>query len=59
MDEWDDAQYLALVSDTAGTCCLAQSAEGYVCSEEPHHDGWHRAATDDGEVFDVWPQKED
>ena len=57
MTEWDDDQYLALVSETADTCCLARSPDGYVCSEEPGHDGWHRAGDGD-EVIDVWPPTE-
>jgi hypothetical protein len=61
MNEWDDDQYLALVSETADTCCLARSPDGYVCSEEPGHDGWHRAELEDNgvaEIIDVWPPKE-
>lgn len=58
MDEWGDDQYLALAGEVADTCCLARSPEGYVCSEEPNHEGWHRAETEDGEVFDVWPPED-
>uniref|UniRef100_A0AAU8GL55 Uncharacterized protein n=1 Tax=Mycobacterium phage Farewell TaxID=3158893 RepID=A0AAU8GL55_9CAUD len=36
--------------------CLAQSEEGFACTEEPGHDGWHRAADGEtGQVYDTWP----
>jgi hypothetical protein len=54
--ELDDA-YFALAGQVAETVCLARH-NGYVCTEEPGHDGWHRAEYDHGEVVDTWPQGE-
>lgn len=49
-DPWD-------LADCAETLCLAESRQRYVCTEEPHHDGWHRAELD-GELLDTWPQED-
>lgn len=38
----------------AETHCLAESIYGYVCTEWPNHDGWHRVILD-GELLDTWP----
>lgn len=34
--------------------CLAESPNGYLCTEEPNHDNWHRAEVGD-ELLDTWP----
>jgi hypothetical protein len=34
--------------------CLAESSDGYMCTEQPNHDGWHRAVLD-GELLNAWP----
>lgn len=49
--------YYALLGIAAETHCLARSLDGYVCTEEPHHDGWHRAVVE-GELYDTWPQED-
>jgi hypothetical protein len=43
-----------LAGIAAESHCLAQSAGGYLCSEAPSHDGWHRAEVD-GDLLDTWP----
>lgn len=42
------------LADLAEQVCLAESADGYVCCEEPNHSGWHRAEAD-GALLDTWP----
>ncbi|MGE2733828.1 hypothetical protein [Mycolicibacterium vaccae] len=47
-----------LAGIAAETHCLAESPDGFVCTEEPGHDGSHRAEEEGtGELYDVWPQQ--
>jgi len=52
MTEQPDLFTLAGIA--AETHCLAASLDGYACTEEPGHDGWHRVELD-GELLDTWP----
>ena len=45
----------ALAGIAAATHCLAESPLGFVCSQAPGHDGWHRAILLDGRRLDAWP----
>lgn len=49
-----DDRYFSLAGAMADSVCLARNNEGYACTEEPGHDGWHRAELDHGEV-ETWP----
>jgi hypothetical protein len=46
-----------VLTDCAQTHCLADSPQGYVCTEQPNHDGWHRTELD-GELLATWPQED-
>ena len=48
-----DDQYFSLAAQVAETVCLARNKQGYACSLEPGHEGWHRAELDYGEV-ETW-----
>jgi hypothetical protein len=41
----------------AETVCMAEDEHGYLCTEWPNHDGWHRVELD-GEVLNTWPNEE-
>ena len=45
-------------TDLATWFCLEKSPDGYICTEEPDHEGWHRAVLD-GKLLDNWPEIDD
>lgn len=53
-----DDEYFALAAQVADTVCLARNDRGYVCTEEPGHEGWHRAEYENKELVDTWPPED-